>query len=128
MSWYFKFDTTFGVGDLRKWVYVDESCGLPNSGPYATKAMAEKAILTRATETGSPLDLYKAEGEDDVPAGPEHGIPAKDVPAMLPANPKQAYGDKKVPMHTVPPALMIGAAKARSSTARSTGARSPSRR
>lgn len=28
------------------------------------------------------------------------------------ANPKQAYGDLKVPVHTVPPALMIGAARA----------------
>lgn len=31
---------------------------------------------------------------------------------QLPPNPKQAYGDLKVPMHTVPPALTIGAAKA----------------
>lgn len=31
---------------------------------------------------------------------------------MNPPNPKQAYGDKKVPMHTVPPALVIGAARA----------------
>lgn len=30
----------------------------------------------------------------------------------LPANPKQLYGDKKVPLHLVPPALLIGAAKA----------------
>lgn len=35
--------------------------------------------------------------------------PSKGV---LPPNPKQAYGDLKVPVHTVPPALLIGAAKA----------------
>lgn len=29
-----------------------------------------------------------------------------------PANPKQAYGDLKAPLHLVPPALAIGAAKA----------------
>jgi hypothetical protein len=32
--------------------------------------------------------------------------------SVNPPNPKQAYGDKKVPMHTVPPALVIGAARA----------------
>lgn len=45
-------------------------------------------------------------------AGPENGIPAQNVAAMKPANPKQAFGDKKRPVHVVPPALMLGASKA----------------
>lgn len=32
--------------------------------------------------------------------------------AAKPANPKQAYGNKKLPVHLVPPALVLGAAKA----------------
>ena len=38
------------------------------------------------------------------------------------ANPKQAYGDLKVPVHTVPPALMLGAAKAFGEGAKKYGA------
>src|SRR5690606_27589574 len=41
----------------------------------------------------------------------EYEIVDEPKPAQ-PPNPKQAYGDKKVPMHTVPPALVIGAAHA----------------
>ncbi len=44
--------------------------------------------------------------------GPEQGVSAANVAAMKPANPKQAYGDKKLATATVPPALMLGAAKA----------------
>lgn len=34
------------------------------------------------------------------------------LPLDKPANPKQAYGDLKAAVHTVPPALLLGAAKA----------------
>lgn len=44
------------------------------------------------------------------------------APDSKPANPKQAYGDLKVPMHLVPPALITGAAKALGEGARKYGA------
>lgn len=44
------------------------------------------------------------------------------VAALKPANPKQAYGDLKVPVHTVPPALLLGAAKAFGEGAKKYGA------
>lgn len=43
----------------------------------------------------------------------------KDIPPQ--PNPKQAYGDKKVPLQTVPPALIIGAARAFSEGAKKYG-------
>lgn len=39
-------------------------------------------------------------------------LPEEYVRADKPANPKQAFGDKKLPLHLVPAALEIGAAKA----------------
>ena len=38
--------------------------------------------------------------------------PAGEESRQLPANPKQIHGDRKVPLHLVPPALVIGAARA----------------
>ncbi len=38
--------------------------------------------------------------------------PVASAANTVSANPKKAYGDLKVPLHTVPPALMLGAARA----------------
>lgn len=109
MSWYIEYY------DGVSWTRVESKQGL-SGGPFSTEAEAEAAVQERTKAFLNNRSCYRiVQQRDTVPAGPEHGIPASDVTAMkgtLPPNPKQAYGDKKVPMHTVPPALMIGAAKA----------------
>lgn len=57
---------------------------------------------------GKPFDITNMQMETQKPAKP--------------ANPKQAFGDKKVAVGTVPPALLLGAAKAFGEGARKYGA------
>jgi hypothetical protein len=58
---------------------------------------------------------------DEMDPPPDRTAPLAQQAAAL-ANPKQAYGDKKVPMHLVPPALVIGAARALGEGAKKYGA------
>ena len=71
---------------------------------------------------------FRGEMYEAIPVGCASGVSADatdrplDADAKKPANPKQAYGDKKLATGCVPPALMLGAAKAFGEGAKKYGA------
>lgn len=58
---------------------------------------AQEALVARAKAFGEPESRYS--------------VHCGDLPSRDDANPKKAYGDKKLPTHLVPPALILGVAR-----------------
>ena len=67
--------------------------------------------LTAEPNTGAPV-VTADEFEADLRRMAEARLENIKVVIDLDENPKKAYGDAKVPVHLVPPALCIGAARA----------------
>lgn len=89
------------VGDT--WTHEGVAYGY---GPFNTFSEAQGWIKARAERMDQPLTNYSVHcGDLDQNRRP--------VPASAPTqdpNPKQAYGDKKLAVHLVPPALVLEAA------------------
>jgi hypothetical protein len=97
-----------GAGSRGEWEELS-SCDESN-----TEQGAWVIATTRARRLGVPIANYRVvRGTLEGPIG-HREVNECDPPVTTtkPANPKQAYGDKKLPVHTVPPALLLGAAKA----------------
>lgn len=85
----------------------DKSWLVPTDGTpavFSTFEEAQEYLQKRAREHKNTLDLYRVRcGEP----GSLHDCPEQRV--NPPANPKQAFGDKKAPVHLVPPSLVLEA-------------------
>lgn len=70
--------------------------------PLDSFEAAQEWLTARANYMAYPVSSYMIQCGELGALGPCH----QTVP-VPPANPKQAYGDKKLPVHLVPPALVL---------------------
>lgn len=79
---------------------------------HDTFEQAQEALNKRAQQSGHPKHAYRIRCGDSYTAlhdCPEQKKEPDHQRVNPPANPKQAFGDKKAPVHLVPPSLVLEA-------------------